>query len=84
MKRTNCTRFFVTALTIGVCYCSFLFYRALSSKMRLVRMKRANCKRFFIIALTIGVCYCSFLFEELRVARCHRFDHWCLLLFFSF
>ena len=57
MKRANCKRFFFTALTIGVCYCIFLFYIAWRSKMRLVRMKRANCKRFFFTALTIGVCY---------------------------
>ena len=25
MKRANCKRFFFTALTIGVFYCSFLF-----------------------------------------------------------
>ena len=61
MRRAYCKRCFFIALTIVVCYCSFLFCRAWSSKMRLVRMKRANCKRFIFIALTIGVCYCSFL-----------------------
>ena len=66
IKRTNCTRFFVTALTIGVCYCSFLFYRTWSSRMRLARIKRTNCTRFFVTALTIGVCYCSFLFYRLE------------------
>ena len=62
MNRATCKRFFFTALTIGVCYCSFLFHRAWSIKMRLARMNRANCKRFFFTALTIGVCYCSFFF----------------------
>ena len=62
MKCANCKRFYITTLTIGVCYCSCLFYIAWSSKMRLARMKRANCQRFIFTALTIGVCYCSFLF----------------------
>ena len=47
MNRANCKRFFFTALIIGICYFSFLFYRAYSSKMRLARMRRTNCKRFF-------------------------------------
>ena len=64
MKHAYCTIFFFTALIIGVCYCSFLFYRAWSSKMRLVRMNRANCTIFFFTALIIGVCYCSFLFNK--------------------
>ena len=62
MRRTNCKKFFFTALTIGVCNFSFLFYRAWSSKMRLSRMRRANCTIFFLTTLTIGVCYFSFLF----------------------